>query len=63
MSHYKAKAAFRLNGIFYEIGDDVKVDNKRQLVALNELGFIQPLSAKQIQNFEENKNEKKEEKV
>ena len=51
MSHYKAKTNFTLNGIFYENGDDVKVQNKQQLVKLNELGFIQPLSEKDIQNF------------
>lgn len=51
MSHYKAKTNFSLNGVLYEEGDDVEVKTKMQLIKLNELGYIQPLSAKEIQNF------------
>lgn len=64
MFHYKAKTNFNLNGIFYEKGDDVQVESKEQLVKLNELGFINPLSAKEIQNFGKTKpkeNKKNEE--
>ena len=42
---------FELNGVFYEAGDEVEVENKDQLIKLNEKGFIEPLTPKQIQNF------------
>ena len=46
-----AKSNFSLNGIFYEAGDEVKVNNKEELIRLNEKGFINPLTSKEIQNF------------
>lgn len=46
-----AKIDFNLNGVFYEKGDEVKVQDKSELVRLNEKGFINPLSPKEIQNF------------
>lgn len=62
METIKAKKSFTLNGVAYEKGDDVKVYNKNELVALNEKGFIEPLTLKQIQNFgKEPKENKKEE--
>lgn len=57
-----AKKDFALNGIAYEKGDEVKVKDKVELVSLNEKGFIEPLTLKQIQNFgKEPKENKKEE--
>ena len=41
----------QVNGTFYEKGEEIKVDNKEQLNKLNELGFIEPLSAKEIQDY------------
>ena len=52
-----AKERFSINGTFYEPGDEVKVDKKEHAIKLNELGYIEPLSNKDIQNFD-----KKEEK-
>ena len=46
-----AKKNFSANGVFYAKGDEVKVQTKEQLAKLNELGFIEPLSTKDIQNF------------
>ena len=46
-----AKIDFSANGIFYSKGDEVKVKTKEQLMKLNERGFIEPLSQKDIQNF------------
>ena len=46
-----AKTNFSINGIIYNKGEEVKVDTKNQLVKLNELGYIEPLTAKDIQNF------------
>lgn len=57
-----AKKNFSLNGIFYEVGDEIKVENKEDLIKLNERGFIEPLTIKQIQNFNNSKNYEKEEK-
>lgn len=59
-----AKQNININGIFYNKGDEVKVDNKEQLIKLNEIGFIEPLTMKEIQNFNkkvEDKETKKEE--
>ena len=52
---YKAKIDFIFNGIAYEKGDTIKVDTKEQLIKLNEKGFIEPLTLKQIQNFNKEK--------
>ena len=52
---YKAKIDFIFNGIAYEKGDTIKVDTKEQLIKLNEKGFIEPLTLKQIQNFSKEK--------
>ena len=59
-----AKKDFSLNGIAYEKGDEVRVKDKSELVSLNEKGFIEPLTLKQIQNFgkvEPKENKKEEE--
>lgn len=57
-----AKKNFALNGVAYEKGDEVRVKDKSELVSLNEKGFIEPLTLKQIQNFgKEPKENKKEE--
>lgn len=59
-----AKQDFNINGrIFYAKGDEVKVKNKEDLIKLNERGFIEPLTQKQIDNFgkEEPKKENKKE--
>lgn len=60
-----AREKFSINGIFYEPGDEVKVEKKEHAIKLNELGYIEPLSIKDIQNFdkkEEKPISKKEEK-
>lgn len=46
-----AKIDCEINGIFYEAGDEIKVDSKDALIRLNELGFIEPLTPKQIQEW------------
>lgn len=47
----KARIDFELNGIFYEKDDEIDVKSKEALVKLNEMGFIEPLTPKEIQNF------------
>ena len=64
MKPIKAKVLFSHKGIWYEAGDEVKVETKEDLVKLNEKGFIEPLTFKDIQNFgkeEPKKNFRKEE--
>ena len=63
MKNIKARKNFTLNGIAYEKGDDIIVKDKAELVILNEKGFIEPLTLKEIQNFgkAEPKENKKEE--
>lgn len=46
-----AQQNFNLNGVFYEKGDEVAGLNKEQVAKLNERGFIEPLTPKQIQEF------------
>ena len=46
-----AKKDFQLDGIFYEKGEEVEIKNKEQLIKLNEKGFIEPLTPKQIQDY------------
>lgn len=54
MKSIKAIKNFTLNGTFYEAGDSVEVKNVNDLVRLNEKGFIEPLTGKEIQTFERN---------
>lgn len=46
-----AKINCQLNGIFYDKGDEIEVSNIEQLRKLNEKGFIEPLTQKQIQDY------------
>ena len=46
-----AKIDCQINGIYYSKGDEIKVDNKEQLNKLNERGFIEPLTPKEIQDY------------
>lgn len=46
-----AKISCQLNGIFYDKGDVIEVNTIEQLKKLNERGFIEPLSQKQIQDY------------
>lgn len=47
-----AKKDFSLNNIFYKKNDEVKVNNKEELIILNEKGFIKSLTEKEIKNFD-----------
>lgn len=63
MKPIKARILFSHRGTWYEKGDEVKVETKEELVKLNEKGFIEPLTFKEIENFgkEETKKRKEEE--
>ena len=51
MKPIKAKKDFSLNGTMYAKGDDVPVKNMDELIKLNEKGFIDPMSMKEIQDY------------
>lgn len=42
---------FTLNNINYTKNDKVKVENMKDLIRLNEKGFIEPFDGKDIQEF------------
>lgn len=52
-----AKIDCQINGVFYEKGSEIPVQNKEQLFKLNEIGFIEPLTPKQIQDYFNKKEE------
>lgn len=58
-----AKIDFGLNGEYYIKGDEIKNLNYEQIAQLNELGYIEPLSYKDlilIKRELANKNEKED---
>ena len=60
----KAKKDFNIDGkLFFTRGDDVKIQDKNLIIKLNELGYIEPLTIKDIQEIgkEEPKNKKTKE--
>lgn len=59
MKPIKAKVLFSYKGIWYEAGNEVKVETREDLVKLNEKGFIEPLTFKDIQNFGRKEEPKK----
>lgn len=54
-----AKKDCQINGIFYSKGDEIKSVNEEQLQKLNERGFIEPLTQKQIQDYFKKEETKK----
>lgn len=50
-----AKKEFTLNDKYYEKGNEVKVNTYEELRYLNEKGFIEPLSRKQLEEYFNNK--------
>jgi len=47
----KAIKRCQVNGVFYEEGEEININTKEQLIKLNEMGFIEPLTPKQIQEY------------
>ena len=41
----------KIDGIYYEKGDEIEVKDKERLIYLNERGFIEPMTMKQIQDY------------
>jgi hypothetical protein len=48
MKSIKAKKDFTLNNVDYFVGDEVKTKDISEIIRLNEKGFIEPLSRKEI---------------
>lgn len=46
-----AKIDCKINDTYYTKGEEIKVENIEQLKKLNERGFIEPLSQKEIQDY------------
>ena len=46
-----AKINCKFDGVYYDKGDEIEVKTKEQLIELNEKGFIEPLTPKQIQDY------------
>ena len=46
-----AKMDCKINDTYYSKGEEIKVDNIEQLKKLNERGFVEPLSQKEIQDY------------
>lgn len=46
-----AKFNCKFNGVYYEKGEVLDVKTKEQMQYLNEKGFIEPLTQKQIQDY------------
>lgn len=59
MKPIKAKVLCSYKGTWYEAGDEINVETKEDLVRLNEKGFIEPLTFKDIQNFDKKEEPKK----
>lgn len=60
MKTLKAIANFSLNGVVYEPNDDVQVNTFEEVVRLNEKGFIEPLTAKDLQTIEKQLKKKED---
>lgn len=41
----------QINGIFYDKGEEIEVKTIEQLRKLNEKGFIEPMTPKQMQDY------------
>ena len=61
MRPIKAKMDFYYKDNLYVKGDEIKVETKEELVRLNEKGFIEPISYKEIQDFGKESKKKNEE--
>lgn len=61
MKSIKAKKDFTLNNIDYFVGDEVNTNNISDIIKLNEKGFIEPLTRKEISLIKRELNEKGEE--
>lgn len=58
MKPIKAKKDFTIGNEYFFVGDTIELDklNYEQIVKLNEKGFIEPLTMKELIEIKKNKN-------
>ena len=61
MKSIKAKENFTLNNIDYFAGEEIEIDNISDIIKLNEKGFIEPLTRKDLSIIKKELNKKGEE--
>lgn len=61
MKSIKAKKDFTLNNVDYFVGEEIETNNISDIIKLNEKGFIEPLTRKEIVLIERELNKKGEE--
>jgi hypothetical protein len=61
MKSVKAKKDFTLNNVDYFVGEEIEINNISDIIKLNEKGFIEPLTRKEIVLIERELNKKGEE--
>lgn len=61
MKSIKAKKDFTLNNVDYFIGEEIEINNISDIIKLNEKGFIEPLTRKDIALIQRELNKKGEE--
>ena len=61
MKSIKAKKDFTLNNVDYFVGEEIKINNISDIIKLNEKGFIEPLTRKDIALIQRELNRKGEE--
>ena len=61
MKSIKAKKDFTLNNIDYFAGEEIEIDNISDIIKLNEKGFIEPLTRKDLSIIKKELNKKGEE--
>lgn len=60
MKPIKARKDFTLNGVEYFVNDNVETNNIAEIIRLNEKGFIEPLTRKEISLIQKELNKKGE---
>ena len=61
MKSIKAKKDFTLNNVDYFVGEEIEINNISDIIKLNEKGFIEPLTRKDIALIRRELNKKGEE--
>ena len=61
MKSIKAKKDFTLNNVDYFVGEQIEINNISDIIKLNEKGFIEPLTRKDIALIQRELNKKGEE--
>lgn len=41
----------KIDGVYYDKGEEIEIKDKDRLIELNEKGFIEPMTMKEIQDY------------